>query len=62
MVMESALLSLPAAFTAFTVKLNIPDTEGVPDIVPPDERFRPAGRLPDVIDHVAAGCPVAVRV
>jgi len=53
--MESALLSLPALFTALTVKLNVPDAVGVPDIAPSDERFRPPGRLPDAIDQVTAG-------
>jgi len=60
--MESALLSLPAAFTAFTVKLNMPDTEGVPDITPADERLNPPGRLPADTDQVIVGSPVAVRV
>ena len=62
MIMESALVSLPALFVASTVKLNVPDAEGVPDITPADERVRPLGRLPDAMDQVAAGYPVAVRV
>jgi len=61
MTMESAFVSLPTLFAALTVKLNVPAVEGVPDMVPSDERLRPPGRLPDAIDHVAAGCPVAVK-
>jgi hypothetical protein len=42
------LLSLTLA-----VKVDIPLTVGVPEIVPVvDARVSPAGRLPDVIDHV----------
>ena len=58
--MENALVSLPAAFVASTVKLNVPDAEDVPDITPADERVRPPGRLPTTTFQVAAS-PLAVR-
>ena len=35
----------------FTVKLNVPATPAVPDIVPPGVRFNPPGKLPDSTDH-----------
>jgi hypothetical protein len=42
---------LPASVTV-AVKLNVPLAVGVPEIRPVDEASeRPAGRLPDVIDH-----------
>jgi hypothetical protein len=41
------LLSLTVA-----VKLEVPLAVGVPEIVPLDARFSPAGSLPEVIDHV----------
>ena len=41
----------PASVT-FTVKLAVPAAVGVPEIVPPAERFRPAGSDPADTDHV----------
>jgi hypothetical protein len=41
----------PLSFTA-TVNVEVPVPVGVPEITPALERFRPAGRLPDAIDHV----------
>jgi hypothetical protein len=41
----------PPSFTA-TVNVAVPFDVGVPEITPPLERLRPAGRLPDEIDHV----------
>lgn len=41
------LLSLTEA-----VKVELPVVDATPEIVPVDERLRPAGRLPDVTDHV----------
>ena len=55
MVIDRPTVSLPALFPAVTVKLNVPAAEGVPDIVPSDERLRPPGRLPDAIDQVIVG-------
>jgi hypothetical protein len=43
---------LPLSVTV-AVKLDTPVTDGVPEIVPVvAARVNPAGRLPDVIDHV----------
>ena len=40
------------------VKLNVPLTVGVPEMMPVvAARVSPAGRLPEVIDHVYAGVP-----
>jgi hypothetical protein len=41
----------PLSFTA-TVNVEVPVPVGVPEITPPLERLRPAGRLPEEIDHV----------
>jgi hypothetical protein len=37
---------------ALTVKLLVPDTVGIPDIIPPDERVSPAGSDPADIVQV----------
>ena len=36
---------------AWTVKLLVPRTVGVPVIAPDGDKLSPAGRVPDVIDH-----------
>jgi hypothetical protein len=42
----------PTLSVTFTVKENVPATVGVPLITPVDDaKVRPAGKLPDVIDH-----------
>ena len=42
----------------FTVKFDVPTVFGVPEITPVvAASVSPAGRLPDVIDHVYAGVP-----
>ena len=38
---------------ALTVKLNVPELAGVPEIVPVDERVSPEGRVPELTDHAA---------
>jgi hypothetical protein len=44
------------------VKLDTPVTDAVPEIVPVvAARVNPAGRLPEVIDHVYAGVPPLAR-
>jgi hypothetical protein len=41
-----------SASVTFTVNVLVPVAVGVPEIRPVDEpRVRPAGRLPDVMDH-----------
>lgn len=49
---------------AVTVKLNDPLADGVPEITPVAAvNVNPAGRLPEVIDHVYPGVPpIAVKV
>ena len=45
-----------------TARLVTPVVVGVPEIVPVvAARVNPAGRLPDVIDHVYAGVPPLAR-
>jgi hypothetical protein len=41
----------------FAVKLAVPAVAGVPDIVPPAERLRPAGSEPLATDHEYGGDP-----
>ena len=41
----------------FTVKLNVPATPAVPDIVPPAFKLTPAGKLPDAMDQEYGGVP-----
>jgi hypothetical protein len=41
----------PLSVTA-TVNVELPVEVGVPEMTPALDRFRPAGRLPDSIDHV----------
>jgi hypothetical protein len=44
---------------AWTVKLNVPATAGVPLRVPVDVRLRPGGAMPDIIVQPRGGGPVA---
>ena len=60
--MDNALVSLPTLLVAFTVKLEVPATVGVPDITPAAESVKPVGRLPLANDHVIGVVPVAVSV
>ena len=51
-VSESTAVAVAEALSVtFTVKLLDPAVAGVPDIVPPAERLRPAGRDPLDTDH-----------
>ena len=44
----NALVALPEALSVtFTVKLAVPESVGVPLIVPLLERLRPVGRVPE---------------
>ena len=40
-------------FEALTVKLNVPETVGVPEITPAVLRERPPGKFPELISHEA---------
>jgi hypothetical protein len=62
MVIDNAFVSLPPPFVAFTVKLNVPVAEGVPEITPAVERVKPVGNEPLSRVHVIGVEPVAVRV
>ena len=53
-VMLSCLVVPAAPDTALTVKREVPDAVGVPEIVPVEAlRVSPAGRLPELTDHAA---------
>jgi len=57
-VRDSAFVVLPFALSVtFTVKLLDPAVPGVPDIVPPAERLKPAGSVPTDTVHVYGGDP-----
>ncbi len=51
----------PAEFCAVTVKVYLPVAVGVPEITPAALRVSPAGRLPELTDHVMGVVPVAVK-
>ena len=60
---DSSFVSLPALFSALTVKLAVPAAVGVPLISPvASSSVRPAGRLPLSMPHVMGVVPVALRV
>jgi hypothetical protein len=40
-----------------TANVAVPLAVGVPEMTPPAESVRPAGRLPDVMDQVYPGVP-----
>jgi hypothetical protein len=51
--MERACVSVAlAASVALTVKLLVPDTEGTPEIVPPEASVNPTGSDPADISQV----------
>lgn len=52
-VMLSCFVALAEPDTALTVNVDVPAVVGVPEIVPDVLSVKPAGRLPDAIDHVA---------
>ncbi|MCR4431581.1 MAG: hypothetical protein NUV45_11230 [Tepidanaerobacteraceae bacterium] len=60
MVMLKSFVSLPALFSAFTVKLNVPAAVGVPDMFPSPDSVSPVGRLPLSRLQVMGASPVAV--
>ena len=63
MTMLRALVTFPATFVALTVKSNVPDIIGVPDITPVFPfKLKPVGRLPTVITQVIGVVPVAASV
>jgi hypothetical protein len=62
-VMLNALVSLPALFAAWAVKLEVPTAVGVPEITPVAEfRFKPRGKAPLAIVHVIGAVPLAKSV
>jgi len=59
---ESALVAVaPAPSVARTVKLNVPDADAVPVMVPvPEFKVRPAGSAPEARDQTMGGIPPVV--
>ena len=54
---DLAWVGSPLSVTV-AVKLEVPTAVGIPEMVPVvAARFRPAGRLPELIDHVYDGVP-----
>lgn len=58
----TACVAVPAELVAVTVKLNVPETVGVPESAPPVARLSPAGNVPVVTVNAGAGLPEAVKV
>jgi hypothetical protein len=54
---EVSVLDPPSV--TFTVKLEVPNAVGVPDIVPPAERVSPAGKVPAETVQLNGGVPPA---
>jgi len=63
MTMLRALVLFPAEFVALIKKLNVPVTDGVPEITPVATfKLKSFGSLPLDIDQVIGVVPVAVSV
>jgi hypothetical protein len=56
---SGAVAATDALSVTFTVKLLDPAVPGVPEIVPPADRLKPAGSDPLATDHVYGGVPPA---
>jgi hypothetical protein len=55
---DKAFVMLPLALSVtFTVTLVVPVVPGVPEIVPPADRVKPAGSDPSDTDHAYGGDP-----
>ena len=62
-VIDSSFVSLPALFSALTVKLAVPAAVGVPLILPVVSfSVKLSGRVPPIMFHVMGVVPSAVRV
>lgn len=61
MMMVKSFEAEPAEFVAVAVKEKAPAWEGVPEIVPEEERVRPAGRSPLARVQVMGDEPIAER-
>ena len=62
-VIDSSFVSLPALFSALTVKLAVPAAVGVPLILPVVSfSAKLSGRVPPIMFHVMGVVPSAVRV
>jgi hypothetical protein len=60
MVSDNAAFAEPELpSVTLAVKLDDPVAVGVPDIVPPADRFKPAGSVPLAFDHEYGGDPSA---
>ena len=59
MVIDNAFVSLPTLLVAFTVKLNVLATVGVPEMIPAADSVKPVGKAPLSNVHVIGAVPVA---
>ena len=57
----NSLLSSVREFAAFTVNVNVPEADGVPEIVPSLARVSPPGTSPELMRHEVTP-PSAVKV
>ena len=48
---------IPLLSVTLTVKVKVPDWVGVPERVPEEDRERPGGSVPNIIDHVYGSAP-----
>jgi hypothetical protein len=58
----NSFVSFPILFVALTVKVKKPSCEGMPDIVPFDDKVNPVGKLPLSNTQVMGVMPIAERV
>jgi hypothetical protein len=56
-ILKAAVVELWLASVTFATKLLLPDPVGVPLICPLLLRVRPAGKLPELSDHVYGNVP-----
>ena len=57
-VMDNGFVAVaPTPSVTLALNGNVPDTVGVPEMIPPRSTVRPSGRLPDAIDHVHGSSP-----
>ena len=59
MMMVKSFEAEPAEFEAVAVKEKAPALVGVPEMLPEEERVRPAGRSPETRVHVMGFEPIA---
>ena len=61
-IIDNALVALPPALLALTVKFDVPAAVGAPEMVPLAASDKPAGKAPLSMLQVMGAVPVAARV